>query len=163
PHRACRFTARTDHFSLDRPFQSIRQTGPYQWRRITSFLAKPPHYGIVIKNLSGVSLVLSPEFCGDDAFDVFVSVAQEYRLELLDILPQDLNVEKLREVRKRFVAEVKSARSVAGRYTGRLWQVPRGILRLFGRSCRTVKQRQTSSKELIRIRDKMIRVAPVEV
>jgi hypothetical protein len=151
PHPDCRVLGRTDYFSINRPFHLINQVGRNPWRKLTQFWAKPPNYGISLRNIEGVSVVLSPGFCGDDAYEVFLSLVRDHELEPLDFLPEDLQVDRLRALRERARKQDESYKENAGRSTEGRRIAPRASLRIWGFRCKTMRQRRAATKEAYRV------------
>jgi hypothetical protein len=92
PHSSCLGNCRCDHFSDDGelPFRKIPQAEHAAWARLRCYHAKPPRYGVAATKVRAVSLVLSPHWCGADAFATFRALVRDYQMELLDCLPGNL-------------------------------------------------------------------------
>jgi hypothetical protein len=142
----CLANGRTDHFSLDHPFRQVQQIGRNPWRKIRHVLVKPSNYGLSGAKIAGVSIVLSPDFCGADAFGAFVDLVRRHDLELMDCLPENLEAEWLRSLGER----LKNAKGEPEReesFTANIgWEVPRGSLRFSGFPCRTLRDRRRATK-----------------
>jgi hypothetical protein len=88
---------RCDHFSLETPFGLIPQRDPIgdldqRWLKLRRRFASPPNYGIPFERVRAGSITLSPEFCGSDACQAFKKIVREFDLELLDLVPEDLEL-----------------------------------------------------------------------
>jgi len=149
PARECLASGRTDHFSLERPFGQVRQVGRNPWRNIKHVLVKPPHYGLSRVDITGISIVLSPDFCGADAFEAFVGLVGRHDLELLDCLPQNLEAAQLcslgERLRKRRSGQEEPLAVVQD------WRLPRSLLRSMGFRCTTTRDRRKATESYLRI------------
>jgi hypothetical protein len=118
PRPSCRTECRCDHFTRRgaRFSQAGRGYG-IAWRKLRHHLTKPPNYAVRLSKVRAVSIVLSPDFCGPDAFAVFVSLVRKYEIELIDWLPENLTVEALyrdnqeRDRKKREALDLTSSMS----------------------------------------------------
>jgi hypothetical protein len=142
---------RTDHFSLERPFSQVQQVGRSPWRKIRHVLVKSPGYGLSNADIDGISIVLSPDCCGDDAFKAFVELVHRHDLELLDCLPQDLDVERLRSVGERMKKARNESRSEPPLATRSEPEVPRAVLRLCGLRCKTMGERRKATEKFLSV------------
>jgi hypothetical protein len=77
------------------PFFRIPQAREV-WKQLRCYQARPPDYGISLADVRAVSLVLSPDYCGPDAFDVFRALVQQYHLQVLDCLVKNLDCKRLK-------------------------------------------------------------------
>lgn len=89
PDAECLTKGRTDDFNYDCdvPFSQIPQHPRHFWWVLSCRKGEGPNYGIELSRVRALSIVLSPDFCGSDASEVFEEIVGRFRIPVIDRLP----------------------------------------------------------------------------